>query len=112
MKQMYDVHPTTYEEMLALRGVGRSTVRALAFISDLIYGASPSWKDPVRFSFTVGGKDGVPYPVDREAMDESAAMIRQGIEEAKIGDKQKIVALRRLKEFLPGCASLSSIRVA
>lgn len=112
MRQMYDVHPTTYEELLALRGVGRSTVRALAFISDLIYGASPSWKDPVRFSFTVGGKDGVPYPVDRKAMDESAAMIRQGIKEAKIGNTQKIMALRRLKEFLPGYVCLQSSLVA
>jgi hypothetical protein len=36
---------------------------------ELIYGAEPSWKDPVKFSFAVGGKDGVPYPVDRRTMD-------------------------------------------
>jgi hypothetical protein len=34
-------------------------------------------------------------------MDESAEMIRTGVEEAKIGDKEKIQALRRLKDFLP-----------
>jgi len=55
----------------------------------------------VRFSFTVGGKDGVPYPVNRKAMDESAEMIRTGVEDAKIGEKEKIQALRRLKDFLP-----------
>jgi hypothetical protein len=55
----------------------------------------------VRFSFTVGGKDGVPYPVNRKAMDESTDIIRKGVEEAKIGDKEKIQALRRLKNFLP-----------
>jgi hypothetical protein len=101
MKEIYDVHPTNYEELLALKGVGPNTVRALALISDLIYGEEPSWEDPVRFSFTVGGKDGVPYPVNRKAMDESTEIIRKGVEDAKIGEKEKIQALRRLKDFLP-----------
>jgi hypothetical protein len=101
MKEIYDVHPTNYEELLAIKGVGSNTVRALALISDLIYGEAPSWDDPVKFSFTVGGKDGVPYPVNRKAMDESAEIIRRGVEEAKIGEKEKIQALRRLKDFLP-----------
>jgi len=105
MKEIYDVHPTNYEELLALKGVGPNTVRALALISDLIYGETPSWEDPVRFSFTVGGKDGVPYPVNRKAMDESTEMIRTGVEDAKIGDKEKIQALRRLKDFLPRCSA-------
>jgi hypothetical protein len=102
MKELYDVHPTNYEELLAMKGVGPNTVRALALISDLIYGETPSWEDPVRFSFTVGGKDGVPYPVDRKAMDELTKIIRTGVEDAKIGEKEKIQALRRLKDFLPG----------
>jgi hypothetical protein len=101
MKEIYDVHPTNYEELLSLKGVGPNTVRALALISDLIYNEKPSWADPVRFSFTVGGKDGVPYPVDRKAMDESTEIIRIGVEEAKIGEKEKALALRRLKDFLP-----------
>jgi hypothetical protein len=101
MKEIYDVHPTNYEELLALKGVGPNTIRALALISDLIYNEKPSWEDPVRFSFTVGGKDGVPYPVNRKAMDESTELIRKGVEEAKIGEKEKIQALRRLKDFLP-----------
>jgi hypothetical protein len=101
MKQVYDVHPTNYEELLSLRGMGPSTVRALALISELIYGERPSWDDPVRFSFTVGGKDGVPYPVNRKAMDEATEIIRTGVENAKIGQKEKIQALQRLKDFLP-----------
>jgi hypothetical protein len=101
MKEIYNLHPTDYEELLAMKGVGPNTIRALALISDLIYGETPSWEDPVKFSFTVGGKDGVPYPVNRKAMDESTEIIRQGIEQAKIGEKEKIQALRRLKDFLP-----------
>jgi hypothetical protein len=101
MKQIYDVHPTNYEELLALKGVGPQTIRALALISDLIYGEAPSWEDPVRFSFTVGGKDGVPYPVNRKAMDESAALLRQSIEQASLGQKEKLQAFQRLRGFLP-----------
>ncbi len=101
MKEFYDFQPKNYEELLSINGVGPNTVRALALISDLIYGERPSWSDPVKYSFTVGGKDGVPYPVDRKAMDESTEIIRQGINQAKIGNKDKINALKRLKEFIP-----------
>jgi hypothetical protein len=105
MKEIYDVHPTGYEELLALKGVGPNTVRALALISELIYGEAPSWEDPVRFSFTVGGKDDVPYPVDRKAMDESIGIIQQGISQAKIGENDRLNAFRRLREFLPRMSS-------
>jgi len=101
MKELYDFQPKNYEQLLSIKGVGPNTVRALALISDLIYGEKPSWRDPVKFSFTVGGKDGIPYPVDRKAMDESTEIIRQGIEQAKVGNSEKIKALRRLKEIIP-----------
>jgi hypothetical protein len=51
MKEIYDFQPKNYEELLAMRGVGPNTVRALALISDLIYGEKPSWNDPVKYSF-------------------------------------------------------------
>ena len=102
MTEIYDFQPKNYEELLSIKGVGPNTVRALALISDLIYGEKPSWHDSiVRYSYTVGGKDGVPFPVDRKAMDESTVIIQQGIQQAKIGDKEKIKALRRLKDCIP-----------
>ncbi|MEM0492443.1 MAG: DUF763 domain-containing protein [Candidatus Thermoplasmatota archaeon] len=101
MREIYEFQPKNYEELLSLRGVGPSTVRALALISDLIYGEKPSWRDPVKYTFTVGGKDGVPYPVDRRVMDETISIIKQGVENAKIGDKEKLSAFRRLKKIIP-----------
>jgi hypothetical protein len=101
MKEIYDFQPKNYEQLLSLKGVGPNTIRALALISEIIYGEKPSWSDPVKFSFTVGGKDGVPYPVDRNAMDESTEIIRQGIKQAKIGNKERIYALKRLKDIIP-----------
>ena len=99
MREIYDFQPKNYEELLGIRGIGPKTVRALALISDLIYGDSPSWRDPVKFSFAVGGKDGVPFPVNRKIMDESIDIIKNGIKQAKIGDKEKINALKRLRNL-------------
>ena len=101
LKQVYEIQPKNYEEMLAIKGIGSATVRALAYISELLYGAPPSWKDPVKFSFAVGGKDGVPYPVDRKAMDEATHILQLSLEEAKIGKDEKMKAIKRLKKFIP-----------
>ena len=101
LKEVYEIQPRNYEEFLSVKGIGPSTVRALAYISELIYGKPPSWKDPVKYSFAVGGKDGVPYPVNRRAMDEAVSVLKNSLEEAKIGKKEKITALKRLKQFIP-----------
>jgi hypothetical protein len=101
LKQAYEFQPDNYEELLAIKGIGPATVRALALISELIYGESPSWRDPVKYSFAVGGKDGVPYPVDRKTMDKTIEVIKTGVEEARVGKEEKLKAIRRLKDFLP-----------
>jgi len=97
----YEFQPKNYEELLLIKGIGPKTIRALALLSDLIYGAEPSWKDPVKYSFAHGGKDGTPYPVDRKTMDNSIEILRAGIEEARIGNREKLKALERLKDFIP-----------
>ncbi len=101
IREIYEIQPASYEEMLSIKGVGAATVRALAYISDLIYGKPPSWKDPVKYSFAVGGKDGVPYPVNRKAMDEAADLLQTAIDEAKMEKKEKITALKNLRKFIP-----------
>lgn len=101
LRRAYEFQPRDYEELIALEGIGPSTVRALALIGELVYGSKPSWKDPVKFSFTVGGKDGVPYPVDRKAMDRSIEVLKAGIAEARVGDRDKLDALRRLRSLVP-----------
>jgi hypothetical protein len=99
-KQLYETQPENYEQLLGIRGVGPSTVRGLALVAELVYGTSPSWKDPVKYSFAYGGKDGVPYPVDREAMDKSTQILKNAIENAKIGDKEKLKSLQRLRKYV------------
>ncbi|MEM3731800.1 MAG: DUF763 domain-containing protein [Candidatus Bathyarchaeia archaeon] len=101
LQEVYEFQPKNYEELLGFRGIGPATVRGLALIAELIYGEKPSWKDPVKYSFAYGGKDGVPYPVNRKAMDESIQILKQAIQEAKVGDKDKIQSLQRLRQFVP-----------
>lgn len=99
LKEVYEFQPGNYEELLGFKGIGPATIRGLALIAELIYGEKPSWKDPVRYSFAYGGKDGVPYPVNRRAMDKSIEILKQAIQEAKLGNKEKMQSLQRLKGF-------------
>jgi len=101
LREVYEFQPRNYEELLGFKGVGPATVRGLALVAELVYGEKPSWKDPVKYSFAYGGKDGVPYPVDRKAMDESIKILNQAIQEAKVGEKEKLASLQRLRQFVP-----------
>jgi hypothetical protein len=101
LREVYEFRPCNYEELLGFRGVGPATVRGLALVAEVIYGEKPSWKDPVKYSFAYGGKDGVPFPVDRKAMDESIQILRQAVEDARIGDTEKTRSLRALMRFVP-----------
>lgn len=100
LKAAWQIQPENYEELILLKGIGPKKIRALALISDLVYGKPASWKDPVKYSFTHGGKDGFPYPVDREVYDNSINMIKEAVEESKIKKDEKIKAIKRLEEFL------------
>ena len=101
LREVYEFRPCNYEELLGFRGVGPATVRGLALVAEVIYGEKPSWKDPVKYSFAYGGKDGVPFPVDRKAMDESIQILRQAVEDARIGDTERTRSLRALMRFVP-----------
>ena len=94
--QTYAQQPHRFEDLLGLPGVGAKTIRALALIGELLYGASPSFCDPARYSFAHGGKDGHPYPVDRQAYSVSIDFLQKAIESAKIGHYEKVRALGRL----------------
>jgi len=101
MREAYDFQPRSYEEFVSLRGVGPSTVRGLSLVAELLYGEEASWQDPVRFSFAFGGKDGVPFPVDRRAMDESVDVLKTAIDSSPLKREQRYRALKRLRGCVP-----------
>ena len=91
--KLTDKKPKNYESLLATEGVGPKTIRALSLVAELIYGAPPSYEDPARYSFAHGGKDEIPYPVDRETYDQTIEFFKRVISRLRVGfvEKKKIV---------------------
>ncbi|MFZ5365042.1 MAG: DUF763 domain-containing protein [Patescibacteria group bacterium] len=94
--QVCDQKPESYEKFLAMEGVGPKTVRALALVGEVIYGADPSYEDPARYSFAHGGKDSTPYPVDCDTFDQSIEILRRAVQKTKLDASEKNKAVKRL----------------
>ncbi len=93
-------NPQNFEKFLSLKGIGPRTIRALSLVSEIIYGARPSYEDPARYTFSVGGKDGTPYPVDRETYDKTLEIMEKGIKKSLVSLKEKTEAQKRLKSLV------------
>jgi hypothetical protein len=92
----YERQPQDFETLLGMPGVGPKSIRALSLIAELIYDTPASRNDPALFSWAHGGKDGFPYPVDRESYDRNTQMLRRAVQLAGLGRPEKLHALRRL----------------
>ncbi|MEM3328504.1 MAG: DUF763 domain-containing protein [Saccharolobus sp.] len=106
LKNIYELNPTTFEDAL-VNGLGPSTARALYLISDLIYNEPPSYNDPVnypydpfKYAFAVGGKDGIPFPVNRRVAYEVIYTLEDFISRAKIDSRDKEFSIKKLKELV------------
>jgi len=95
----YERQPQDFEQLLGLPGVGARTIRALSLISELVHGVAPSYRDPARYSFAHGGKDGIPYPVDRKTYDQSIELLSRAIDKTKLGLSEKKEAFNRLNRM-------------
>ena len=95
----YERQPEDFEVLLGMPGVGGKTLRALALIAELVHGTSVSWEDPARYSFAHGGKDGHPYPVDRENYDLSIEYLEKAVRATPTSRGEKTEALRRLAKY-------------
>ena len=91
------VRPENYERLLAIEGVGAKTMRALALVGEVIYGARPSYEDPARYSFAHGGKDATPYAVDCETYDRTIAVLQAAVRRSRLEGREKDRALARLE---------------
>lgn len=96
LQKLSDRKPDDYQSLVSFAGVGPKTVRALSLVSEIIYGAVPSYTDPARYSFAHGGKDTIPYPVDRETYDKTIEIMRKAVARSKIPFTDKQKAIRRL----------------
>jgi hypothetical protein len=89
-----------FASLLLVENLGPRTLQSLALIAEVIHGTPTRFSDPARFSFAHGGKDSHPFPVPLKTYDESIAVLRRGLDAAKVGDSEKIDGMKRLDKFV------------
>jgi len=124
--QAHERHPQDFETLLGLPGVGPATIRSLSLLAEIIFRAPPSHRDPTKrrsaasacsaedspraseprrwadYSYAHGGKDGTPFPVDRTTYDRNVVVLTDAVRRARLGENDKLEALRRLSKIGPG----------
>jgi hypothetical protein len=106
-----DRGPEDFEDLLMTPGVGARTVEALALAGEIIYGAPCRFSDPARFSMAHGGKDGHPFPVSVDVYDRTINTLREAVQSAKLGNKDKLAAIRTLDEQARDLERMTSSKV-
>ena len=105
----HEKNPSDFEDLLLLQGLGPRTLQSLVLVSEVIHGTPSRFKDPARFSFAHGGKDGHPFPVPTKVYDETIATLQNAVYKAKLGQTETTEAIKRLtrvaqdaeKDFIP-----------
>jgi hypothetical protein len=95
----HEKQPADFESLLLLEGMGPRTLQSMALVSEVIYGTASRFQDPARFSFAHGGKDGHPFPVPVKVYDETIAVLTRAVQKAKVGQSDKLQAIRKLSEL-------------
>jgi hypothetical protein len=96
----HEQQPSNFEELLLLEGVGPRTIQSLALVSEVIHGSPSRFKDPARFAFAHGGKDGHPFPVPITVYDETINTLQTAVHKAKLGATEKAEAIKKLHEVV------------
>lgn len=96
LKEVNEMQPKDYQELLKVRGMGRKTLRSLAIISSLIYDKEVYQRDPVMYSYNLGGKDGTPYRINLKDYDNVVDSMKEIVERTRIDGSEREKALKRL----------------
>lgn len=115
IRKAHEGHPADFRALVGTAGVGPATVRALALLAELIHGATPCRRDLheqpqgenaqrekrwADYAYAHGGKDGTPFPVDRDTYDQSISVLLAAVRKSRLGNTDKNKALKRLRRFL------------
>jgi len=108
--------PSNDIELALAPSMGPTLVRALALVSDVIYSVPVSREDPVSltydpfaYTYTIGGKDGVPYPFDSKTARELIEYLREAIENVSVEGNIKKRSLKRLAMLVKRRADMLGI---
>jgi hypothetical protein len=97
LQRAYEVQPADYEALVSIDGIGQGSLRALGLIAELVYDAESSREDPAKYAYAHGGKDGTPFPVDRERYDRSIDFLQATLEGAELDREARREAFGRLE---------------
>jgi hypothetical protein len=67
-------------------------------VAEVVHGAPCRFSDPARYSLAHGGKDRHPFPVPTRVYDKTIGVLKSAVEQAKLGNDEKLAAIRRLDE--------------
>jgi hypothetical protein len=96
LREIYEYSPSDFGELFMMHGVGSSTIRAISYLAELIFGSAPSFKDPLKFSFALGGKDGIPKPVNYDDYDKVLAFYSDVLSDHRTGRNESMIMVRNL----------------
>jgi len=102
-ERAYELQVKNFEQLIMIEGLGPGAMRALALVSDLVYNLEYDRQDPAKYCFAVGGKDGIPFPVDKKSYDEVIEFMGDAVRQAEIGDFEKKEAFRRISRLAFTC---------
>lgn len=97
MRALYEYQPAEFKDLLYFKGVGKSAMRAISYMAELVYGEAPSYSDPVKYSFALGGKDGIPKPVNVDDYDKVTDFYTEVLRDS--GNIQYEKVLRNLSRY-------------
>ncbi|MGC9037160.1 MAG: DUF763 domain-containing protein [Candidatus Micrarchaeia archaeon] len=100
IKKAGELEPKDYTELMLVKGVGRKTLRSLAFVASLIYGKELAYRDPVAYAYNIGGKDGIPFRINRKEYDLLIEDMEAIVDRTNIPKDEKYHALKRLSEYI------------
>jgi len=105
LKKLEDLDIKEFKDLLKVKGLGKEGIRALALTSNLIYGTPISWKDFVKYSFSHGGKDGTPFPVNKKVYENTINIfefvLKELKEKGKIKNEKKYLSkIKRLNHLI------------
>ncbi len=96
VEEAYNLQPEKFEDLLLIKGFGKAALRALALISDLIYNVEYDKQDPAKYCFALGGKDGVPYPINKDVYNDVISFMEDVIKQSDLSNFEKKESLKKL----------------
>ena len=98
LKTANDMQLDSYEKLMSIKGIGRKTLRSLAIISSLIYDNEVYKRDPIMYSYNLGGKDGIPYPINLREYDDVVSAMSEIVKSTKADGMEKEHILKVLNK--------------